>query len=115
VTIPGSYLEANKMSVKDNMPNGLINGMMDGIMSELERIAELKKSPEGKYRVIGVDKFSCEDWVMGEYLNASEAVEAAKEFTINEMAAATDPSIATVFYAYDPSGKYIGGDIWRND
>ena len=31
------------------------------------------------------------------------------------MKSASDSSIATVFYAYAPSGKYLGGDVWNNE
>ena len=106
-----SYQEVSKMSIEDNMPNGL----MKGIMSELERIAEFKKSPEGKYKVIGIDKFDGGDWVQGEYDSAKEAVGAARNFTKREVAGATDSSIATVYYAYDPKGRYLGGDTWHNE
>jgi hypothetical protein len=31
------------------------------------------------------------------------------------MGSATDSSIATVYYAYDPAGKYLGGDTWHKE
>ena len=28
---------------------------------------------------------------------------------------ATDSSVATVYYAYDPDGNYLGGDTWYDE
>ena len=62
---------------------------------------ELKPS-KGKFRIIGIDKFE----IPGE-----EAVKKAREMTRNASKDATDPSVATVFYAYDENGNYLGGEI----
>jgi hypothetical protein len=88
---------------------------VDKFMSEFKRVEKLRKSPEGKYKVIGVDKFSSEDWVQGEYDTAGEAVAEARRLTAKDASLGVDNSIATVFYAYDPAGRYITRDIWRNE
>lgn len=70
------------------------------------------KKPKGRYKVIGVDKFSDEDFELGCYDSAEEALAAAREKTHESMKDASDHSVATVYYAYAPDGKYIGGDAW---
>lgn len=37
------------------------------------------KAPKGKYRVIGVDTFSNEDWIYGDYDSLKEARELAEK------------------------------------
>lgn len=78
-------------------------------------VAEKRKSDSGKFKVLGIDKFDGEDWVHGEYGTAKEALEEARKMTREAMGSASDSSIATVYYAYDPSGKYLGGDTWNNE
>jgi len=48
----------------------------------------------------------------GTYKSAEEALETARRLTKDSMSLATDRSIATVYYAYTPDGKYLGGDVW---
>jgi hypothetical protein len=102
--------DANRGSIDER----ITEKQVDAFMSEFKRVEKLRKSPEGKYKVIGVDKFSSEDWVHGEYDTAGEAVEEARRLSMNDIAAGVDSSIATVYYAYDPAGRYINRDIWRN-
>lgn len=80
-----------------------------------EEAAKKRKSDAGKFRVLGIDKFDGDDWVHGEYDSAKEALDEARKMTNEAMAMATDSSIATVYYAYDPKGKYLGGDTWKNE
>ncbi len=82
------------------------------VEKERERVAQLRKSCSGKYKVIGVDKFSNEDWEWGEYDTPEEALFEAQKKTIEGMGSASDRSVATIYYAYNPEGEYIGGDIW---
>lgn len=70
------------------------------------------KKPKGRYKVIGVDKFDGEDFEAGCYDSAEEALKVAREKTRESIANASDHSVATVYYAYAPDGKYIGGDAW---
>lgn len=85
--------------------------------SEVERmrVAEMRRSDSRNYRVLGIDKFSGENWIHGEYRTAEEALDEARKMTREAMPHATGSSIATVYYAYDPKGKYLGGDIWHGE
>lgn len=78
----------------------------------MERVPKMVKSPEGKCKVIGADKFDGEDWVEGEYDSPEEALRIAREKTEEAKPLASHHSVATVFYAYDPDGNYLGGDTW---
>ncbi len=82
-------------------------------IKNMERVAEMVKSPEGKCKVIGVDKFDYSDWVKAECDTPKEAIKLAEELTTKAKRSATSKDIATVYYAYDPEGNYIGGDTWR--
>ncbi len=70
-------------------------------------------APSGKYKVVGVDKFSNEDWEHGIYENENEAVKEAVKMTKAESKLSSDTSIETVYYAYDDQGNYLGGDIYE--
>ena len=70
------------------------------------------KAPLGKFIVVGVDKFSYEDWLEGTYDTAEQALKVARSKTEREKPLATDHSVATVYYAYDDQDNYLGGDIW---
>lgn len=93
-----------------------MHGKLKG--SSSERIKEggnkknKTKKPEGRYKVIGVDKFSDEDFELGCYDSAEEALKVAREKTRESMGHASDHSVATVYYVYAPDGKYLGGDAW---
>ena len=80
-----------------------------------ERIGNMRKSDSGKYTVIGVDKFDDSDWIEGAYDTAEEALRKARNETADSVDYADDQSIATVYYAYNPEGKYIGGDVWNGE
>lgn len=73
------------------------------------------KSDSGKYKVLGIDKFNGTDWVHGEYDTAGAALKEARKLTKEGMDYASHCDIATVYYAYDPEGKYLGGDIWNEE
>ncbi len=85
------------------------------MIENYERAEEMRKGNEGKFKVIGVDKFSYEDFSAGEYDTAAEAITAAEEMTNEAKNHCTDSSIATVYYAYDPNGRYLGGDTWKDN
>ena len=79
-----------------------------------QRVTNLKRSPNGKYRVIGIDRFDGEDWLQNEYNTPQEALEEARRLTREAMPSATSETIATVYYAYDPEGNFLGGnEPWR--
>jgi len=86
---------------------------MKDLISKIKEIYEMRESKNGKYRVLGLDKFDGTDWVHGEYNTAKEAIKEAEELTTDCMKYTSNESIATVFYAYDPDGNYIGGNIWN--
>jgi len=82
-------------------------------MSNPDKVREMMESKNGKYTVLGIDKFKDECWHMGEYRTLEAALETAETLTTAAMKDATDASIATVYYAYTPSGGYLGGDTWK--
>lgn len=80
-------------------------------------IEELK-APKGKFRIIGIDRFEIPGeghWIVGDYDTSKEALKIAREMTRNASKDASDPSIATVYYAYDENGVYLGGDIYKGE
>lgn len=87
---------------------------IEKMIEDYEHVEELRKGNEGKFKVIGVDKFSYEDFVAGEYDTAAEAIAAAERMTNAAKDYCTDSSVATVYYAHDPNGCYIGGDTWQS-
>lgn len=56
------------------------------------------KAPKGKFRVIGVDTFSHEDWVQGDF-DTKDAALACADAHGGEM---------TKMHVYDATGKHIG-------
>ena len=82
---------------------------------ECKRVADLRKSEQGKYKVIGIDKFDGENWVHGHYTSAEKALSEARRLTKEAASLASDSTIATVFYAYAPNGNYLGGDTWAEE
>ena len=87
-----------------------------GLMEDLEALMEgagrtdlsERTSMQGEYTVLGVDKFDYTDWVEGKYATAQEAIDVARKKTAEAAPYASSNSIATVYYAYDPKGNYIG-------
>jgi len=63
---------------------------------------------KGKFKVIGVDKFDGDEFQCGIFKTAREAIEYARMKTIEAMKYASDSSIATLYYAYDDQGRYLG-------
>lgn len=55
------------------------------------------KAPKGKYRVVGVDTFSNEDWIVGDYNGSKEAKEIADK----------KGGTMTMMHVYDHNGKCI--------
>lgn len=89
--------------------------MLKSLEGERNRVAQMRISDNKMYGVLGIDKFSNEDWMHGEYATAEEALAEARKLTREAMPLASDSSIATVYYAYDPKGKYLGGDVWHEE
>ncbi|MBU4501353.1 MAG: hypothetical protein KKA79_02080 [Nanoarchaeota archaeon] len=89
--------------------------LISNLEKNIIRVSKMRKSEDGKYRVLGIDKFSGEEWVEAEYCTAEEALQEARKLTKDSMSYATHADIATVFYAYDPKGRYLGGDVFNNE
>jgi len=63
------------------------------------------KAPEGKVRVVGIDLFSHEDYLVGDYSNQKVAFDIADGKNKKRHGAMDD-----VYYVYDDKGKYIRGN-----
>lgn len=85
----------------------LIDSAVERITRGQDRVRSLTKNDEGKFRVLGIDKFDGTDWVAGEFASARKAVAFAQRETKRASKSATDSSVATVYYAYTPEGIYI--------
>lgn len=55
------------------------------------------QAPEGKFRVVGVDTFSDEDWIQGDYDTEQEAIDAAT--------ALGQPMLKA--HVYDDQGRHL--------
>jgi len=109
-----SQLEEAAGAINSVAPEGetITREQIEVAKSNIERIAKMVKSPEGKYKVIGIKKFSGEDWIQGEYDTVKEALDVARELTEKKRPSAFSYKTAEVYYAYDPDGNYLGGDTW---
>ena len=92
-----------------------LDDILDEHYTKAAEVAEKRKSDSGKFKILGIDKFDGEDWIQGEYETAEKALKIARRMTREAMSSASGPSVATVYYAYDPSGKYLGGDTWKDE
>ncbi len=54
------------------------------------------KAPDGKFRVVGVDTFAHEDWVVGDYGSLDEAVKTANAIG----------GTMTKMHVYDDRGRH---------
>ncbi len=69
-------------------------------------MSELRKGiPKGKIRVIGVDLFSHEDYVVKDCDTRDEAFQLADEANKKRTGSMDD-----VYYVYDDTGKYLRGE-----
>lgn len=62
------------------------------------------KAPAGKIRVVGVDLFDHENYLVGDYDNSDEAFRVADEHNSER-----SDSMDDVYYAYDEIGNYVRG------
>ena len=67
-------------------------------------IVELK-APAGKFRVVGVDLFSHEDYLKGDYASQAEAYKVADDHNTKRSGSMDD-----IYYVYDDQGTYIRGN-----
>ncbi len=64
-----------------------------------------RRPPAAKFRVIGVDLFSHEDYLVGDYDSKEEAFKIADERNMKRRGTMDD-----VYYVYDERGTYIRGN-----
>jgi|SRR3989344_5188038 len=89
--------------------------LLEDIDRNKQRVAGIRTSSNGKFRVLWIDKYDGSDGVFGEYDTAKEALTEARKKTTEAKSLASSSSIATVYYAYDSTGKYLGGDTWAGE
>jgi hypothetical protein len=63
------------------------------------------KAPQGKTRVVNVDLFAREDYLVGDYDDRQEAFDKADEHN-----KARSGSMSDVYYVYNDAGSYIRGE-----
>lgn len=64
------------------------------------------KAKSGKTRVVGVDVFSHEDYVVGDYDTPQEALDTAEQR--NQMRAG---AMCDIYYVYTDSGQYLSCNL----
>jgi|SRR3989344_5720658 len=94
---------------------GVSRGQIERTLENVKRVKNLTSSDSGKYTILCIDKFDGEDFVYGHRDTEEEALNLARDLTRKAMSSSSDASVATVFYAYDPKGNYLGGDVWNNE
>lgn len=87
--------------------------LLDSLSKRRKEVIELTTSKEGKYTVLAVDRFDDNYWVHDRYDTSEEALRIACELTDDSKNLASDESVATIYYAYDPKGINLGGNTWR--
>ena len=85
--------------------------IVNNVFNNRNRIQEMLHNEQGKFRVLGIDKFDNEDWVAGEFDTPEDALGFAYRMTEAEKPFASDESVATVYYAYSPQGEYLGNMV----
>jgi hypothetical protein len=63
------------------------------------------RAPVGKFRLVVVDLFSHEDYVMADYESREEAFKVADEYNRERTGSLDD-----VYYVYDDQGRYVRGN-----
>ena len=83
-----------------------------------QSITDLTVNADGRYTVLAIDRFAGEHWVHNSYRGSNargQALSEARELTREGMKSATNASVASVYYAYDSQGNYLGGDTWKKE
>jgi len=84
--------------------------------SESTRVAEMCTSKPGKrHKVVCVDKLNGESFIYSWFTTTEKALESARKATREATGLASRAPVATVYYAYDPDGSYIGVGVWRGE
>jgi len=97
--------------------------LLEDLSRKVKEAAQKRKAPPGKFRVLGVDKYDGTDWIEGDYDSRESALriarkktdEAKKNIVTSGSREMAGYNIATVFYAYDEQGGYLGGDTWKGE
>ncbi len=106
-------MEAVKVAARISREKGIpLDDLLHDCSEIAEEIDEKRRSPDGKYRILRVNKLEDRVEVFREYSTASKALGRARSMTDEAKKGHTDYASATVFLAYDPKGNYIGGDTW---
>ena len=80
-----------------------------------QRVRDAVVNSQGKYRVLGLDKWNDDDWSAGQFDTAEEAIAYARSKTDSLKVEGEAPCDATVFYAYSPEGFYLNGKQGKRD
>lgn len=68
-------------------------------------MATEQKAPAGKTRVVGIDLFSHEDYLVGDYDSPEQAFKIADDHNAERSGEMDD-----VYYVYDDEGTYVRGN-----
>lgn len=85
-----------------------------------QSIDDLTVNTEGAYTIIGVaikddNPYSVDKRCTGENARERALAEATQLTGLNINLAGTDVHLATIYFVYDPQGKYIGGNTWKGE
>ena len=64
-----------------------------------------KQAPRGKFRVIGMDMFSNEDYLVGDYCTKLKAITVVTE---KKSKSQCQGNLPDRYYAYDDKGNWVG-------
>ena len=59
--------------------------MKKSLKEIIQKVDKIRESDSKKYKVLGIDKFSGEDWVHGRYDTAEEALTESRRLTKERM------------------------------
>ena len=88
--------------------------MNETFAAKVQSIGKLRRTGDERCQVLGIDWTSGEDWIIKSVDSPIEAIRLARLMSRGSMNTADDRSVATVYYAYDSEGNYIGGDVWED-
>lgn len=65
-------------------------------------------APPGKFRVLGVDRFDNEHYIVGDFDTMEEATSVAR---LRAKHPNGSPGLCDVYYVYDDTGAYLGDGL----
>lgn len=89
--------------------------LLDNLSKKVKEVRNICKASPGKYRIVMIDRFDNQESIYSEKDDRDAAVSEAKYLTEDGKRYTDDSSMATVFYAYDDQGNYLGGDTWNEE